>query len=191
MLPHRHTDFFLLVPSEDCTGDVLDCIRAPRRVAVRDDGGPHAPTQSALEMGKANASFRVFVRIRPMLQREVKRGSASCVQVSDVSNFPRVPPPQRIKVFNPALLFHQPGGGADGGDDGGADIAAVLSSHAQKGDYVFDRIFEGIVQQEAVFDAVAKPLCQAVLDGTNTTIFAYGQTGKQARTCANTGVIHV
>ena len=49
---HCGADFFLLVPSESCAGDILDCIRMPRRAAVRDDGGPHAPTQSALEMGK-------------------------------------------------------------------------------------------------------------------------------------------
>jgi hypothetical protein len=173
-----NNNFFLLAPSEECVGDMLDSICAPRRAAVREDGGPHAPSQSALGMGKVNPSFRVFVRIRPMLKREVSIGSASCVLVEDVIDFPREPPPQRIKVFDPALLSDADGGSSEGGSEGGgADIAAVLSRQAQKGEYIFDRVFEGTSTQQEVFDMVAKPLAQAVLDGTNSTIFAYGQTG--------------
>ena len=62
----------------------------------RDDGGPHAPAKSALELGEENSSFKVFVRCRPFLAREA--AAASVIKVEDVAGFPREPPPQRITL---------------------------------------------------------------------------------------------
>ena len=49
-----------------------------------------------------NATFRVYVRVRPLLAREKDAGVAECIEVSDTS-FPRQPPPQRLVVSDPRL----------------------------------------------------------------------------------------
>lgn len=41
----------------------------------------------------------------------------------------------------------------------------------------FKHVFPQDCSQEDVFDVVAKPVINSVLDGYNGTIFAYGQTG--------------
>ena len=48
---------------------------------------------------------------------------------------------------------------------------------AQRGTFVFDRVLEQTLDQQAVYQAVAAPLVGSVLGGTNVTLFAYGQTG--------------
>lgn len=42
--------------------------------------------------------------------------------------------------------------------------------------YAFDRVFQPLVSQQAIYDLTAKPLVSNVLSGYNGTIFAYGQT---------------
>mmetsp|Transcript_31284 Transcript_31284/g.61977 ORF Transcript_31284/g.61977 Transcript_31284/m.61977 type:complete len:115 (-) Transcript_31284:401-745(-) len=43
--------------------------------------------------------------------------------------------------------------------------------------FTFDAVFEQTCTQKEVYDIVAVPVVQSVLDGYNGTIFAYGQTG--------------
>jgi kinesin family protein 11 len=43
--------------------------------------------------------------------------------------------------------------------------------------YTFDRVFGAESDQEMMYDGVAKPVLQEMLQGYNCTIFAYGQTG--------------
>lgn len=40
--------------------------------------------------------------------------------------------------------------------------------------FMFDRVFDGATRQEEVYAATAKPLLSRLLDGYNTTVFAYG-----------------
>ena len=101
-------------------------------------------------MGEINENFSVFIRIRPLLDREKKAGAENCLAVSD-TDFPRDPPPQRIVV-----------------QTGDANM---------KGNYVFNRVFEESASQEAIYNSTAKPYVQDFLSGTNVTIFAYGQLG--------------
>ena len=137
--------------SSECFEELLNYAAAPRKVvkatALAPLGGPE---MSAIEMGEINDTFAVFIRIRPLLEREVKKGSSNCFVVSDTT-FPRDPPPQRIVVQS--------------------DGASV------KGSFVFNRVFEESFGQEAIYMATAKPYVQDFLTGTNVTIFAYGQTG--------------
>ena len=93
-----------------------------------------APAKSALELGKENASFRVFVRIRPLLQREEEAQAQDCITVEDV-DFPRKPPPQRITVSDPRLE--------------GVD-SEMFAHHVKRGTYVFDRVFEPAEQDEVL-----------------------------------------
>ena len=43
--------------------------------------------------------------------------------------------------------------------------------------FTFDKVFDQACSQSDVFDEVALPLVDSVLDGFNATVFAYGQTG--------------
>jgi len=52
----------------------------------------------------------------------------------------------------------------------------LFAHHTKRGEFVFDRAFQPASQEE-LFAAVGEPLVHAVLEGTNATIFAYGQTG--------------
>ena len=40
--------------------------------------------------------------------------------------------------------------------------------------FMFDRVFRPDSSQQEVYDATARPLLQRLLDGFNTTVFAYG-----------------
>jgi len=148
----RSSSFFCLVPSEELKAELVKYLSSPRREPVKENG-PSAPAMTALEMGEVNESFRVFVRVRPYLQREQAAGSKSCVVVKDVEDFPRQPPPQRIQIKDPSGAHHAAGG-----------------------NFVFDRVFEPGSQAE-VFQTVGQPLVETALQGTNVTMFAYGQTG--------------
>ncbi|CAE7031595.1 unnamed protein product [Symbiodinium natans] len=135
--------------SPDCFQELFQYVRAPpRKVAVKTS--PLGPEMTSIEMGEINDTFSVFIRIRPLLERELKVRSENCLAVSD-TDFPRDPPPQRILVQS--------------GDS------------SLKGSYVFNRVFEQSMSQEAVYNSTAKPFVQDFLAGTNVTIFAYGQTG--------------
>ncbi|CAE7216005.1 KIF18A [Symbiodinium necroappetens] len=135
--------------SADCFRELFDYVAAPpRKVIVKT--ALQGPEMTSIETGEINDTFSVFIRIRPLLERELKAGSENCLAVSD-TDFPRDPPPQRIVV-----------------QAGDANL---------KGSYVFNRVFEQSMSQEAVFNSTAKPFVQDFLAGTNVTIFAYGQTG--------------
>jgi len=110
-----------------------------------------APQKSALEMGKVNDNFVVFIRIRPLVEREIKAGATNSFDVADVENFPRDPPPQRITALN----------------------AADVDSSS----FVFNRVFQDSCGQAEVYRESVQPYVADFLGGTNVTIFAYGQTG--------------
>jgi kinesin family protein 11 len=44
--------------------------------------------------------------------------------------------------------------------------------------YAFDNVFTSFSTQEEVFDTTIKPVIKDVLTGYESTVFAYGQTGK-------------
>lgn len=43
--------------------------------------------------------------------------------------------------------------------------------------YAFDYAFDEDTETDRVFQLTASPLCQQVMDGFNSTVFAYGATG--------------
>ena len=64
------------------------------------------------------------------------------------------------------------------GEEGAASLfsQSKTAKVGRRGEFIFDRCFEGGSQEE-IYKTVGLPLVQAVLRGTNATIFAYGQTG--------------
>eukprot|EP01022_Parablepharisma_sp_SALTPOND_P026439 TRINITY_DN636_c0_g1_i1.p2 TRINITY_DN636_c0_g1~~TRINITY_DN636_c0_g1_i1.p2 ORF type:complete len:1463 (-),score=213.99 TRINITY_DN636_c0_g1_i1:13076-17464(-) len=53
----------------------------------------------------------------------------------------------------------------------------LVSKDFDKKSYTFDSVIPPLSSQKSVFDSVAKPVVDRVLEGYNGTIFAYGQTG--------------
>lgn len=48
----------------------------------------------------------------------------------------------------------------------------------QRASFTFDNVFSSYTTQEQVFDATLKPVILDVLNGFESTVFAYGQTGE-------------
>jgi kinesin family protein 3/17 len=61
---------------------------------------------------------------------------------------------------------------------GSINVQAPHNAHdvAPK-DYTFDYVFGPNSKQVDIYNLVARPIVEAVLEGYNGTIFAYGQTG--------------
>jgi hypothetical protein len=61
-------------------------------------------------------------------------------------------------------------------------LTALYVLHVSRADnkraqFVYDQVAGKDGTQESIFESVGKPMCEAVLEGYNATIFAYGQTG--------------
>jgi kinesin family protein 6/9 len=53
----------------------------------------------------------------------------------------------------------------------------VINNSRDHFEFTFNQTFDTGTKQDAVFDAVARPIIDGALEGFNGTIFAYGQTG--------------
>lgn len=56
-------------------------------------------------------------------------------------------------------------------------IQNVNAEHSIPKSFAFDAVYDTDVHQSTVYDEVAFPLVESMLEGYNCTIFAYGQTG--------------
>ncbi|XP_028251452.1 kinesin-like protein KIF6 [Parambassis ranga] len=58
------------------------------------------------------------------------------------------------------------------------DLAdGFVNNKRERYKFRFQKVFDQAVKQEDIFENIAKPVADSVLDGYNGTIFAYGQTG--------------
>ena len=55
--------------------------------------------------------------------------------------------------------------------------AGLINNQRENFSFAFSRVLDATITQDAVFDTVAQPVVDSVLEGYNGTIFAYGQTG--------------
>ena len=55
--------------------------------------------------------------------------------------------------------------------------AGVVNNQREHWQFPFTRVLDQTTTQDSVFEAVAQPVVDSVLEGYNGTIFAYGQTG--------------
>jgi kinesin family protein 6/9 len=53
----------------------------------------------------------------------------------------------------------------------------VINNSRDHFEFTFNQTFDTSTKQDAVFDAVARPIIDGALEGFNGTVFAYGQTG--------------
>lgn len=56
-------------------------------------------------------------------------------------------------------------------------VADAADAEAEAKEFHFDHVFATDAEQEAVYETSARPVVEAVLQGYNGTVFAYGQTG--------------
>ena len=110
-------------------------------------------------MGDAADSARVKVvaRVRPTLAREVRDGKVVCCVAADE---------KRSRIY----LAGKGGGDVvvdDAGTGGGGDVP----------EFRFDKVLRGDCTEDEVYDGLIRDTTRTVLDGYNTTVFAYGQSG--------------
>lgn len=94
------------------------------------------------------ANIQVACRFRPLISREIAAGDFEC----DVKIFTNPPSP-------------------DTEGTSGAFVAVNGKT------FTMDRVFSPDASQSEVYDAVARPVVQDVLEGYNGTVMAYGSTG--------------
>ena len=88
----KEKGFYMLEPSEEFLNDMVSYLNSKRKEPIEKNASiSSVPTKSALEAGskKVNENFKVFIRVRPMLKREIN--SESCIKVEDVKDFLRTP----------------------------------------------------------------------------------------------------
>lgn len=59
----------------------------------------------------------------------------------------------------------------------------IAGTHA----FTYDAVFKTDARQDEIFESVAKPLVDGILEGYNATILAYGQTGSGKTFTMGTG----
>ena len=121
------------------------------------------PLQAITPYEDLSKNFKVVIRVRPPLPRELsgEQPFRNCVRV-DAS--------ERQITFseNPAVIE---------GDD---SVAAASSSGLyQTHLFTFDHVYDVHCSQKQVYDTTAKAVVDSSLQGYNATIFAYGQTVRE------------
>ena len=111
----------------------------------------------------SNSNFKVVVRIRPPLDREYQNGKfTSTVKLTNNNKQITIYEYYYMKMgsnFNPAVNKE--------------DDPSTYTMHT----FSFDRIYSPESSQEDVYDCTAKHSVESILEGYNSTILAYGQTG--------------
>eukprot|EP00761_Pharyngomonas_kirbyi_P013092 gb/GECH01013119.1/.p1 GENE.gb/GECH01013119.1/~~gb/GECH01013119.1/.p1 ORF type:complete len:907 (+),score=235.75 gb/GECH01013119.1/:1-2721(+) len=98
-----------------------------------------------------NDNFKVVIRVRPPLKRELEAEEKPFVNVV------RVDPDERGVTVSEHL---------------DSEAEAYNSHH-----FAFDRVYAPKTSQQEVYKTTARPAVLSMLEGYNATIFAYGQTG--------------
>ena len=105
-------------------------------------------------MTSGTNKIMVAVRLRPMWKKEKDKGEISIVKILDRNV---------VILMDPADVLEQ---------------EKVLGKNRTKEkQYAFDFAFNETADQIEVFSNTTKFLCEGVLNGYNSTVFAYGQTG--------------
>ncbi|XP_073286788.1 kinesin-like protein KIN-UB [Primulina huaijiensis] len=129
-----------------------------------------------------------------------RNGAHKAPNLRNSSSFKSKLPPSNVRRSSPATL----GGGAPSGRvrvavrlrpqnadelEADADFADCLELQPElkrlklrknnwdSDTYEFDEVFTEFASQKRVYEVVAKPVAESVLDGYNGTVMAYGQTG--------------
>jgi kinesin family protein 3/17 len=105
------------------------------------------PSTSDPSQGRSSENVRVVVRCRPLSRKEADRDCKQIVEVDTNKNCITISNPNPASAEDPSKTF------------------------------TFDSVFPPESTQADVYNDVARPIVENVLEGYNGTIFAYGQTG--------------
>ena len=114
-----------------------------------------------------NKNFKVVIRVRPPLPRELTG------EMGPFQNVVRVDPSERQIIFseNVAAL------------DDDSVVTTPFATHT----FTFDHVYDQNCNQRKVYETTAKAVVDSSLQGYNATIFAYGQTVRRSPVSASGG----
>ena len=98
----------------------------------------------------------VAVRLRPLWPQEIDGNEFNIIKILDEK----------------LVIIQDP---QDLGDDG--KKGELRKNRTREKRYAFDFAFDETASTERVFNSTTKFLCEGVLEGYNSTVFAYGATG--------------
>lgn len=113
--------------------------------------------QVITEMRKGQSNIMVAVRLRPLWKKEEDENEFSIVKILD----------EKLVILQDPQDF----------EDKEDAKNELRKNRTREKRYAFDFAFDGTVSTERIFQSTAQFLCEAVLDGFNSTVFAYGTTG--------------
>jgi kinesin family protein 18/19 len=114
----------------------------------------HLTQEYIEEMKQGVSKIMVAVRLRPMWKKETEKGEISIVKIMDRNV---------VILRDPADVL--------------AEEKVLGKNRTKEKQYAFDFAFDEDTNQLEVFKNTTKFLCEGVLNGYNSTVFAYGQTG--------------
>eukprot|EP00941_MAST-03F_sp_MAST-3F-sp1_P001705 g1705.t1 len=130
---------------------------------VGDPSNPNSYSESAQSLSLENGSknFKVVIRVRPPLPRELHGDFHNVIKVDDTESVIHISDHLNAKFNSNTGIQRNP--------------VSVYGSggHVFSFDYVYDQECD----QKKVYDTTAKVVVDSSLKGYNATIFAYGQTG--------------
>ena len=97
------------------------------------------------------SNFSVCVRVRPLIEREIRADEEEVIQISDESKI--------ITILEPVIS------------------STVDATAYAKHSFTFDQVFGPDISQSQVYNQQCRPIIDSVFRGFNATILAYGQTG--------------
>lgn len=106
------------------------------------------------EMKQGESKILVAVRLRPMWKKEQERGEIGIVKILDRNV---------VILMDPADVL--------------SEEKVLGKNRTKEKQYAFDFAFDETATQLEMFKNTTKFLCEGVLNGYNSTVFAYGQTG--------------
>lgn len=138
-----------------------------------------------MKNGLHELSISVAVRVRPFTAAELRRLSEYVPGPRPVDNAqlastatPVVTPAairRVLRVVDEKMLVFDPAD--EGSDEGSGRHGSMGNPRAREHRFVFDRLLDESASQVHTYEATARPLVDSVLDGYNSTVFAYGATG--------------
>jgi len=104
----------------------------------------------------------VFVRVRPLSQREVSSNCRNLIKIIDKSSFVFDPKESDEEFFFKGVVQKQ------------RDINKKVNKDLL---FNFNEVFDGTRTNQEVYNSTSKTVLKSIFDGYNCSVFAYGATG--------------
>ena len=148
--------------SSSSSSSSTSCSSAPVVISSLKKDNIHNP--------RANNNFKVVIRTRPPLQRELNNIGGPFQNVVLVDKDEKV-----ITISENLQALMENSNGNEGSIDPNVFNANVPYAAAHT--FTFDHVYDQFATQRKVYETTARGVVDSSLQGYNATIFAYGQTG--------------